>query len=61
MEVLQDIQKGQIVGECLTGVFETKMPTLIDVSNEAVSKAMTAYTNHGKTLTAKQNSGRNQN
>jgi hypothetical protein len=49
MKVLQDIQKGQIVGACLTGVFETKMSTLLDVSNEAVSKAMIAYTNHGKT------------
>jgi hypothetical protein len=33
------------------------MSTLLSVFNEAVSKAMTAYTNHGKTLSAKRNSG----
>jgi predicted transcriptional regulator len=34
----------------------TKTATLLGVSNAAVSKVMTAYTNHGKTSSAKRNS-----
>jgi transposase len=36
----------------------TKTATLLGVSRATVSKVMSAYTNHGKTTSAKRNSGR---
>jgi len=48
--------KEQMVGAYLAGASVTKMATLLDVSRAAVSKVMTAYTNHGMT-SAKRNSG----
>jgi transposase len=35
----------------------TKTATLLGVSRVTVSKVMSAYTNHGKTISAKRNSG----
>jgi len=54
---LSDFQKGRTVAACLAGASVNKISTLLGVSNAAVSKAMTAYTNHKKTLSAKRNSG----
>ena len=53
MKVLQNgrptnFQKGQTVGAYLAGTSITKISTLSGVSTAAVSKAMTAYTNHGR-------------
>ena len=42
----------------LAGAPMTKMATLLGVSRGAVSKVMMTYTNHGRTLSAKGNSGR---
>jgi len=53
-----DFQSGQIVGAHLAGASVTKMATLLGVSRAAVSKVMTTHTNHGKTSSAKRNSGR---
>ena len=43
---------------CLAGAYVTKTDTLLGVSREAVSKVMTAYTDHWKTSAATKNSGR---
>jgi hypothetical protein len=50
--------KGDIVGARLVGASVTKTVTLLGVSRAAVSDVMKAYTNHGKTSSAKRNSGR---
>jgi predicted transcriptional regulator len=55
---LPDFQRGKIVGAHLTVASVTKMATLLGVSRAAVSKAMMAYTNRGKTQSAMRNSGR---
>ena len=52
---LSDFQRRQIVGVCLAGVPVTKTGTLLGVTRAAVSKVMTAYTNHGKMSTAMRN------
>jgi len=52
-----DFQRGQIVGACLVGASVTKTATLLGVSSAAISKVMTACTNHGKTSSAKRRSG----
>ena len=52
---LLDFWRGQTDGACLAGASVTKMATLLGASTEAVSKVMTAYTNHGKTSPAKRN------
>jgi len=51
-------QRGQIVGAHLAGASVTKTANVFGVSRAAVSKVMTTYTNHGRTLSAKRNSGR---
>jgi transposase len=61
MKVLQngrmsDFQRDQFVGLARTSV--NKTATWLSVSRAAVSKVVTAYTNHGKTSSAKKNSGR---
>jgi transposase len=42
----------------LAGASVTKIATLLGVSRMTVSKATLAYTNHGKTTSAKRKSGR---
>jgi predicted transcriptional regulator len=54
---LSDFERGQIVGACFTGASMTETATLLGVSRVTVSKFMLAYTNHGKTTSAKGNSG----
>ena len=57
MRDFSDFQIGQIVGARLAGASVTKMVTLFGVSRAAVSKVMMTYTNHGRTSSAKRNSG----
>jgi len=54
---LSDFQREQIVGVCLAGASVTKTATLLDVSRAAVYKVMATYTHHGRTSSAKRNSG----
>jgi len=54
---LSDLQRGQIVGVHLAGASVTKMATLLGVSRATVYKFMTTYTHHGRTSSAKRNSG----
>jgi hypothetical protein len=58
---LSDFQSGQIVDVHLAGASVSKMAIFLYVSRTAISKVMTAYTNHGKTSSAKRNSGRKTN
>jgi hypothetical protein len=58
MEDLSDFETGQIVGARLVGASVTKTATLLGVSRATVPKVMSAYTNHGKTPSAKRKSGR---
>jgi predicted transcriptional regulator len=53
---LSNIERGQIVGVHLAGVSVTKTATLLGVPRATVSKVMSAYTNHGKTISVKRNS-----
>jgi predicted transcriptional regulator len=53
---LSDFQRGQIVGAHLVASV-TKMATLLGISRTAVSKVVTAYTNHGNASPAERNSG----
>jgi predicted transcriptional regulator len=57
MADLPDFQRRQIVGARLATSSVHKRAILLGASRAAVSKAMTAYTNHGKT-SAKRNSDR---
>jgi len=52
-----DFKRRHIVGACLSGASVIKMTTLLGVYRAAISKVMTAYINHGKTSSAKRNSG----
>ena len=52
-----DFQRGQIVGVHLAGASVIKTATVLGVSRAAVSKVMTAYTNHGRTSSGNRNSG----
>jgi transposase len=58
MEDLSNFERGQIIGALLTGASVMKTAKLLGVLRSAVSKVMSAYTNHGKTTSAKRNSGR---
>jgi transposase len=59
MRDLSDFEKGQIVGGRLDGAALIKIATLFGVSTATVCKVIWAYTNHGKTTSAKKNSVRN--
>jgi hypothetical protein len=54
---LSDFERGQIFGARLAGASVTKTVTLLGVSRATVSEVMSAYTNNGKTTSAKRNSG----
>jgi hypothetical protein len=53
---LSDFERGQIIGTHISGASVTKTITLLGVSRSTVSKVVSAYTNHGKTTSAKGNS-----
>jgi hypothetical protein len=55
---LSDFQRRQIVGAGLTEASANKRAILLGVSSAAVSKVITAYTNHGNTSPANSNSDR---
>jgi hypothetical protein len=55
---LSDVERGHAVGARLAGVSVTKTPMLLDILRVTFSKIMLAYTNDGKTTSAKRNSGR---
>jgi transposase len=55
---LSNFERRQIVGARLEGASVTTTVTLLGVLSATVSKVMSAYTNHGKTASAKRNSGR---
>jgi hypothetical protein len=57
MGELSDFERVQIVGVCLAGASVTKTATLLGVLSATISKVMLAYTNHGKTTSAKRYSG----
>jgi transposase-like protein len=48
--------KRKIVGVYLAGASVTKTATLLGVSRVTVYKVISAYTNYGKTISAKRNS-----
>jgi transposase len=52
-----DFERGQMVGACLAGTSVTESATLLGISRATVSKVMSTFTNHGKTTSAKRNSG----
>jgi hypothetical protein len=55
---LSEFQRGQIVGARLVGASVTKTAILLGAFRAAVSKVTMENTAHGKTLSAKRNSGR---
>jgi transposase len=55
---LSDFERGEIIGARLARESVTKITTLLAASIATVSKAISAYTSHGKTTSAKWNSGR---
>jgi hypothetical protein len=54
---LSDLEREKIVGACLAGTSVTKTATLLGVL-ATIHRVMLAHTNHGKTTSAKRNSGR---
>jgi IS30 family transposase len=56
MGELSNFERGQIIGACLAGASVTNTATLLCMSRVTVSKVMSAYTNHAKTMSAKMNS-----
>jgi transposase len=62
MKVLQNgglVRFSKMVGASLAGASVTKTATSLGVSRAAVSKVLTAYTNHGKISPAERNGVRN--
>jgi hypothetical protein len=57
MRDLSDFERGQIIGAHLNGASMIKTVTLLGVLQVTVSKVMSAYTHHGKTISAKRNGG----
>jgi transposase len=58
MRDLSDFESGQMAGVRLAGASVIKNATSLGVSRATISEVMSAYTNHGKTTSAKRNSGR---
>jgi hypothetical protein len=54
---LFDFERGKTISVHLAAASVTKTVTLLGVSGVIVSKVMSACTNHGKTSSAKRNSG----
>jgi DNA-binding transcriptional regulator YdaS (Cro superfamily) len=54
---LSDFQTGQIAVAYLIVASVTKKANLLGVSRAAVSKVVTAYTNHGNASSGERNSG----
>jgi IS30 family transposase len=54
---LSDFERGQIVAAHLAGASVTKTAALLGILRATVSKVTLAYTNYGKTTSAKRNSG----
>jgi hypothetical protein len=55
---LSHFEGGQIVGGRLAEASVTKIVTFLGVLRATVCKVMSAYTNHGKAISAKKSSGR---
>jgi hypothetical protein len=55
---LLDSKRGQIVGAHFVGASVTETAILLNVSRATFSEVMSTYTNHGKTISTKRNSGR---
>ena len=55
---LTDFQRGMIVGARLVGASAATVANIVGVSKGTVSNVTRAYTIHGKTTSAKHNSGR---
>jgi transposase len=58
MGCLSDFERGEIIGARLAGASVMKTAKLLRVSRETVCRVMSAYTNYGKTTSAKGNGGR---
>ncbi|CAL1270850.1 unnamed protein product [Larinioides sclopetarius] len=59
MSDLSNFQSGQIVAARLAGANVTETSQLLGASRGTASKVMTVCTQHGNTISTKQNSGRN--
>jgi hypothetical protein len=59
MRDVSDFGRGQIVVAHFTGAYMTKTATLLGVLRVTVSKVMSAYMNHGKTVSARGRVGEN--
>jgi hypothetical protein len=57
MGKLSGFERGQIVSARLARASVMKSAILLGVSRVTFSKVMSAYTSHGKTTSAKRNSG----
>jgi hypothetical protein len=55
MRDLSGFVRGQIVGAHLAGASVAKTASLLGVSSATVPKVMSAYSNYGKTTSAKRN------
>jgi hypothetical protein len=58
MEDLSDFERGQIVVPRLAGASVLRTAALLGILRATLSNVMSAYMNHGKTASAKRNSGR---
>jgi hypothetical protein len=54
---LTHFERGQIVGMRLAGAFGINISILLGISRATDSKVLSVYTNHGRTTSAKRNSG----